>query len=127
MAEATGRALLIVTADPSPEWDDELNRWYNEEHLADELRRVPGVVSARRYVSSPALRGEIFAARGEPRFYPRYLAIFELETEDVLHSPEYQAFLTNPTEWSRRVVPNVPITALVYRQVYPESGFLTRR
>ena len=127
MEKTTGKALLIVVMDAPPEWDDEVNRWYNEEHLIDELRRVPGVISARRFISSPELRDEVFAGRPRPDYYPKYLAIFELETEDVLHSPEYQAFLTNPTEWSRRVVPNVPITALVYRQVYPESGFLTRR
>lgn len=126
MGKTTGRALLIVSADPPPELEDELNRWYDEEHLADELRRVPGVVSARRYVAASAIQEEIFAGRPHPDHYPKYLTIFELETEETLRSPEYQEFLTNPTEWTRRIVGNVPITALVYRQVYPEEGFFTR-
>lgn len=126
MARTTGKALLIVTADPSAEWEDEVNRWYDEEHIIDELRRVPGVLSARRFVSCPGVRDEVFEDRAKPPFFPRYLAIFELETEEVLHSPEYQEFLHNPTEWGRRVVPNVPLSVLVYRQVYPEEGFATR-
>ena len=126
MAKTTGKALLVVISDPSQEWDDELNRWYDEEHIVDELQRVPGVVSARRFVSSPEIQAEVFSGRAKPDFYPKYMAIFELETEEVLHSPEYQEFMHNPTEWSRRLVPNVPISALVYRQVYPEEGFATR-
>ena len=126
MENTTGKALLIVAADPSSEWDHELNRWYNEEHLADELRRVPGVLSVRRFTASHDLQAEIFAARPRPEYYPKYLTIFELETEEVLHSKEYQEFLTNPTEWSRRVGSNVRITPLVYHQSYPEEGFFTR-
>ena len=126
MRKTTGKALLIVSADPPPELEDELNRWYNEEHLADELRRVPGVVSARRYIASPAIQHEIFSGRSLPGHYPKYLTIFELETEETLRSPEYQEFLTNPTEWTRRIVQNVSITARVYRQVYPDEDFFTR-
>ncbi|MCE2463911.1 MAG: hypothetical protein J4F46_08400 [Dehalococcoidia bacterium] len=126
MGKTTGRALLIVSADPPPELEGELNRWYDEEHLADELRRVPGVVSARRYVAASAIQDEIFSGRPHPQHYSKYLTIFELETEETLGSPEYWDFLTNPTEWTRRIVRDVPITALVYRQVYPEEGFFTR-
>ena len=126
MAGPTGKAILIVTTDPSSQWEDELNRWYDEEHIVDELQRVPGVLSARRFVSSPQVRDEVFGDMAVPAVFPHYLAIFELETEDVLHSPEYQAFLNNPTEWGRRVVPNVPLSVLVYRQVYPDQGFATR-
>ena len=126
MQKTTGRALLIVAADPPADREDEMNRWYDEEHLADELRRVPGVVSARRYVALPSLQAEVFAGRPRPEFFPKYLAIFELETEETLRTPEYEAFRDNPTEWSRWVSPNVSIAALVYRQVYPEEGFLTR-
>ena len=64
--------------------------------------------------------------RAQREHYPKYLAIFELETEETLRSPEYQEFLTNPTEWTRRIVPNVSIMALVYQQVYPEEDFFTR-
>lgn len=126
MAAPTGRAILIVTTDPSPEWEDEMNRWYDEEHIIDELERVPGVVSARRFVSAPEVRDAVFGDRAAPAVFPHYLAIFELETEDVLHSPEYQAFMNNPTEWGRRVVPNVPLSVLVYRQIFPEQGFAAR-
>ena len=126
MAGTTGKALLIVTTDPSPEWEDELNRWYDEEHIIDELQRVPGVLSARRYIRAPSVRDTVFGDQAKPAVFPHYLAIFELETEEVLHRPEYQAFMNNPTEWGQRVIPNVPLSVLVYRQVYPERGVATR-
>lgn len=126
MASAVGKALLMVFSNPEPEMEDEINRWYDEEHIADELRRVPGVVGARRYVSCADLRQQIFEAIGPAQFFPKYVSIFELETEDVLLGPEYQEFLTNPTEWTRRVAGRSGLMVLVYRQVYPEEGFLTR-
>ena len=110
MEKTTGKALLIVAMDPPSEWEDEVNRWYNEEHLVDELRRVPGVVSARRFAASPTLQEEIFGARTLPGQYPRYLANFELETEEVLRSGEYQDFRANATEWTRRISANVSLT-----------------
>lgn len=126
MQGTTGKALLIVAIDAPAELDEEPNRWYNEEHLADELRRVSGVLSARRYVASTPLQQEIFGHMPSPAYYPQYLTIFELETDEVLQGAEYLAFMNNPTEWSQRIVPNVRLSALVYHQIYPEEGFFTR-
>lgn len=69
-----GRALLIVRSQVVPAREDEYNRWYNEVHLRD-MRNVPGVLSARRYV---ALLDE-----------PKYAAVYELESEDVLTTDAY--------------------------------------
>jgi hypothetical protein len=73
-----GRALLIVRSNVVPNMEEEYNRWYNEVHLRDMLS-VPGVLTARRYVS---LVDE-----------PKYAAVYELESEDVLQS---EAYLTIP-------------------------------
>ncbi len=127
MQQTMGKALLIVAMDPPPELEDEVNRWYDEEHLADELRRVPGVVSARRFAAATAVHREVFAALPQPPFFPKFLAIFELETEDVLRSKEYLEFVANPTEWTRRVIGDVPVIPLVYSQVFPEEGAFTRQ
>lgn len=71
---AKGRALLIVRSQVVPEREDEYNRWYNEVHLRD-MMKVPGVLSARRYV---ALLDE-----------PKYAAVYELESEEVFKSEPY--------------------------------------
>lgn len=69
-----GRALLIVRSQVVPARDEEFSRWYNEVHLRD-LRRVPGVLSARRYVALLDV--------------PRYAAVYELESEEVFRSEAY--------------------------------------
>src|SRR5438105_862189 len=48
LMEALSRTVFIVTMKVEPEWDAELNRWYDEEHIPY-LLKVPGYHSARRY------------------------------------------------------------------------------
>jgi hypothetical protein len=56
--------------------DEEFNRWYDRQHLADVLA-VPGFVSARRFkVLTAATLGS-----GEPPQW-QYVAIYEMECED---------------------------------------------
>jgi len=64
--------ILMATVDAKPGEDEEFNRWYDEEHLRD-VCQVPGFVSGKRYQSDPA---SPLASPG------RYLAIYELETDD---------------------------------------------
>lgn len=71
---AAGRALLIVRSTVVPGREEEYNRWYNEVHVHD-MRNVPGVLSARRYVS---LLDD-----------PKYAAVYELESEDVFKTDAY--------------------------------------
>lgn len=87
---------------------------------------MPGVLSVRRYVASRSLQEEIFGQMLSPAYWPRYLTIFELETDEVLHGEEYFTFMNDPTEWSQHMVPNVRLSALVYHQVYYDKGFFTR-
>lgn len=54
--------------------DAEFNRWYDEIHL-DEVVTVPGFTGAERYAIRPQ--------PGEPLPEHRYLAIYDIETEDV--------------------------------------------
>src|SRR5260370_6613112 len=74
MAKRRGTGLLMVWADIDPEFEAEYHRWYDEEHIAH-LLAVPGFLSAGRYV---ALKGG-----------PKYLALYELESPDVLKSPAF--------------------------------------
>jgi hypothetical protein len=65
--------VLVVMVEVDPEHEDELNRWYDEEHIPEKLA-TPGFRSARR-----------FADPGGGRF----LAIYELDDLDVATSDTY--------------------------------------
>ena len=70
-------ALLMVFADIDPEFDDEFNEWYNNQHVP-ELVRCDGFLSGRRGVATDSSQR------------PRYVAIYELDDESALESPELQ-------------------------------------
>ena len=74
MAKTRGTGLLMVWSDIDPEHEADYHRWYDEEHIA-RLLAVPGFLSAGRYV---ALKGG-----------PKNLALFELETADVLRTSAF--------------------------------------
>ncbi len=107
MPAKKGTGLLMVWSEVPAELEDEYNRWYNEEHLAERLA-VPGVLSAARYeaVSSG----------------PKHLAFYELESPEVLETPAYRKRLDDPTDWSKRMSPAVIGTVYirnVYRMIHP--------
>jgi hypothetical protein len=78
----------IVETDVSAESDEEFNAWYDTEHLPG-LARVPGTVSAKRYLR---LSGA-----------PRYIACYELLSPAVMESEAWLAI--RHTAWSSRVRP----------------------
>jgi hypothetical protein len=79
----------VVRTDAAPGWDEELQRWYDEEHLAG-LAGVAGTVHAQSLL-----------CLDHP---PRYYACYDLVTADVFGSP---AWLTvRGSAWSSRVRPN---------------------
>ncbi len=95
-------AMLVVMIDVPPEYEDDFNRWYAEEHLPDRVG-LPGFISARRFVSYED--------------GPKYLAIYELEDVSALQTEAYLA-LTNPrTEWTTRL--EAVFTTRI-RGVYPQ-------
>ena len=107
MASNKGTGVLVVMADVPAEVEEEFNRWYNEEHLAERLA-IPGVLNAARY---EAIRGA-----------PKYLAVYELDSPQAWYSDAWQRWLEHPTEWSQRVSPSVVGTSYVhnlYEVVYP--------
>ncbi len=69
------RILWVVRpGDISPEKEAEYNEWYNTVHIPDFLR-VPGVLSATRY---ECIRGR--------KTNPKYLTIYEIESEEMLEA-----------------------------------------
>jgi hypothetical protein len=108
-----GSGILLVYVDIDARHDQEFNTWYTTEHLP-ELLAVPGILAAARYV---AVKGG-----------PKYLAFYELEDIDVLHTP---AFTTRPrTPWGARMAPSVigtNLTRIVGEQIYPDRIEMAER
>jgi hypothetical protein len=70
-----GEGLFLVYTDLiDPKYEEELNAWYNTEHLP-ELLSLPGFIAAARYV----------ATRGSPK----YLAVYELTSVEAVQTTEY--------------------------------------
>lgn len=88
MSDQTPAALLLVMIDVDPDYDDEFNRWYEEEHFPERVG-LPGFLSARRFVSYDG--------------GPKYLALYDLESVDALETPEYLRLVTPPSEWTLKV------------------------
>ena len=85
-----GKAMLLTSMDIDPKDEAEFNRWYDREHLLERVA-IQGFLEARRYI----------AHQGSPK----YLCLYSTATFDVLDSPAYRAALTNPTDWSKAILP----------------------
>jgi hypothetical protein len=85
----TSRGLLLFTTDIDPAMEAEFHRWYEEEHIP-ERTAVPGFLTARRF---RAIEGS-----------PKFLALYDLESPDVLASEPYLRLMgANKSAWTRRM------------------------
>ncbi|ODT78732.1 MAG: hypothetical protein ABS76_22750 [Pelagibacterium sp. SCN 64-44] len=108
MADRQG--LLLVLVDPAPERREELNAWYDTEHLP-ERRELPGFLSAQR-----------FEAVGQG---PLYAALYDLEDLSALDSAGYRAVSgENFSPWTRRVTRISPTTRIVAEQIHPGGAVI---
>jgi len=101
-----GRAIYLVYTDlVDDKYDEEFNAWYSKRHLP-QLMSIPGILDAARYV---AVKGG-----------PKYLAVYELENADVIHS---DAFVNRPrTEQDQQMSPRVigkNFTTVLGEQIFP--------
>lgn len=83
-------AVLAVWTDAKADAEADFNEWYIRQHV-NERCDVPGFLSGRRY---RAISGR-----------PRYMALYDTISSDVLSSAAYRKALDNPTEWTQRVMP----------------------
>ncbi len=81
------RYTWIVLTNCDPDHEPAFNEWYDGTHI-DDLLRVPGIVSAKRSrLTDPQMvtvKGElVLAVAGDksPRY--RYLATYEIHTDDI--------------------------------------------
>jgi hypothetical protein len=63
---------FLVSTNPQSGKEDEYNRWYSEQHLAD-LLKIPGIVAAQRFR----------VADDNGKHPHRYLAVYQIETDDI--------------------------------------------
>ena len=97
--------LLLVRMDVESEWEDEFNRWYDEEHIP-QMSKVPAVLSARRFV----------ARQGSPK----YIAIYELEETGRMAKSQERA-AAQATEWTRRILPHTKNRSRAFYQLAYEE------
>lgn len=96
--------LFVINESPSA-MEEELNAWYDTEHIPERLS-IDGFLSASRHVS---------AAR--PR---RYLALYDLTEVGVLQTSGYMAFVgANFTPWTKRILARTKVTRVEAVQTFP--------
>ena len=93
--------LFTASMDVDPDKEDLFNEVYDTEHIPN-LYKVPGLISVTRLVNQPftmAIGGELRAV--EPGSEPRYSAVYEIESPEVIARPEWAAAVEEgrwPTE-----------------------------
>ncbi|KAF9456042.1 hypothetical protein BDZ94DRAFT_1230236 [Collybia nuda] len=98
----TGTGLLFVLAECGPKVSEiEFNAWYDDEHAPARLT-VPGFTSAARYKSIDSKT-------------PSWVAIYDMDSTDVVFSEAYAALRTNASENERSIISRL---ALLNRRIY---------
>ena len=118
--EPIGGAILHVMMDVEPDWDDELNAWYADEHLP-RLLEVPGMLAGRRFVDAhwPA---SSFSHGGGPRTDGTSTwRSYELVDADVVSTPEYaEAAAMSPR--TAALAPHLSFFSQIYREVFSATS-----
>ncbi|KAI1791179.1 hypothetical protein LXA43DRAFT_889517 [Ganoderma leucocontextum] len=99
---APGPYFITLQASVRPELEDDLNRWYREEHIPL-LAKVPGWRRSRRYVLrdgglASGTGAEELRAKRRP---PKYLAVHEWESPESYETAEFKHATSTP--WRMRL------------------------
>ena len=100
----TGKWIFTAAMDVDPDKEAIFNEVYDQEHIPI-IARVPGVISVTRLKLDTlrmAMAGEVKTM--DPQGAPRYAAIYELESPDVLTSPAF-AKAVDQGRWATQVRP----------------------
>ncbi len=109
------RYLLFAFSDcRDPARETEFNDWYDNMHIPDMLQ-VPGMIKASRWVNASPLEGQ----------RRKYLALYELETDDP---HEFDLKVQERGKWTMEAgrlsdLPEFepPEFPRIYRQIMPEK------
>ena len=109
----TQKGFLLVLMQPPEHIEEEFNAWYDTEHVPERLS-VPGILTAIRFSSVTAAA-------------PKYLAMYDLESEAVLESDAYKRVAgANSSPWTRRVTGKTKVYRSVGTQIYPGNAITMR-
>ena len=100
----TGKWIFTAAMDVDPDKEAMFNEVYDKEHIPI-IKKVPGVISVTRLKLDTlrmAMGGETKTM--DPQGAPRYAAIYELESPDVLTSPAF-AKAVDQGRWATHVRP----------------------
>ena len=86
-----GKGMLLTSMDVDAAHEEDLNRWYDREHLEERVA-IDGFLEARRYVAHAGS--------------PKNLFLYSTSTIEVLDSPAYRSRLANPTPGSKTNMAN---------------------
>jgi hypothetical protein len=90
MTQDGSHGVLLAIMEPDQSQEEEFNDWYDLEHIP-QMSGVEGILTATRWV---AVEG-----------WPRYLAVYDLETVEVLKSDSYRGATGGHfTPWTRRLL-----------------------
>jgi hypothetical protein len=101
----TGRYVFIASMDVEPAKDALFNEVYDTEHVPN-LLKVPGLIAVARFKREPlrlSIGGEIKTIELESE--PRYSAVYEIESPEVLTSPAW-AKAVEEGRWPGEVRPH---------------------
>lgn len=84
-------AVLFSEMTPDPTWEGEFHSWYDTHHIPIRMA-APGFLGAQRYNRHD---GEGF------------LAVYDMESPEVLQTPEYKAIKGQPSETTVRMLRDV--------------------
>ncbi|KZT74993.1 hypothetical protein DAEQUDRAFT_720199 [Daedalea quercina L-15889] len=95
--------VVFVSLEVKPELEDDLNKWYHEEHIPM-LAKVPGWIRSRRFVLKDAGQMGVEGQKEQKR-PPKYLAVHEWASMDVFEAAECKAAVATP--WTEKIFAGV--------------------
>lgn len=109
-----GTGVVAIWNDILPEMRDEFFEWHPREHMQERMG-VPGFLRGRRFISTGG--GEEF------------LTLYEASEPELLVSDVYRKRLSNPTDWSKTVLPAFRnnlrgVCRIVTSQGYGDGGYV---
>lgn len=103
VAATPAKFMFVVGVQPSPEKKEEVNKWYEDEHLAL-IAKVPGFVRVRRYelVSGIQHAGKADVNSESPPVMFPYLILSEWQTNTYAAEPAFKEMKSTP--WCAEVL-----------------------
>lgn len=106
------KGYLMVLMEAPPALEEEFQAWYDTEHLLERLA-VPGFETGLRFVCIDGA--------------PRYLAMYDLTSLEVLNSAEYlKVSLDKASPWTKRITSRVKVQRYFGEQVFPGQAITGR-